>query len=78
MKTITAYEFFREGAYKKHLARENVLFVTTSAGLDFYVVRAQPRMVKTIDEIKAENETIFGEKPKTRCDSVKLLRRLRK
>jgi hypothetical protein len=53
MKTITAWEFFREG------------------------IKACPQKVKTIDEIEAENARIFGKKPKSTMDSLKLLRELR-
>ena len=77
MKTITAREFFREGAHKKHLAQGEPLLVTTDGEPDFYVIKAGPQKLKTIDEIRAENEKIFGKKPKIKMDSVKLLRGLR-
>ena len=77
MKTITAREFFREGAHKKHLAQGEPLLVTTDGEPDFYVIKAGPQKFKTIDEIRAENEKIFGRKPKIKMDSVKLLRGLR-
>jgi hypothetical protein len=77
MKTITAREFFRQGAHKKHLAQGEPVLVTTDGQPDFYVIKAGPSKVKTIEEIKAENARVFGKKPKTRFDSRKVLRELR-
>jgi hypothetical protein len=77
MKTITAREFFRAGAHKKHLAQGEPVLVTTEGEPDFYVIKAGPQKLKTIEEIRAENEKIFGKKPKVKMDSLKLLRALR-
>lgn len=77
MKTITAREFFREGAHKKHLAQGEPVLVTKDGQPDFYVLKAGPRKIKTIEEIDSENAKIFGKRPKTTFDSLKVLRELR-
>lgn len=80
MKTITAREFFRDGAHKKHLAEGQPVLVTTDGEPDFYVIKAGARKTKTIEEIKRENAKIFGggtRKKKASFDSVKALRELR-
>lgn len=79
MKTITAREFFRDGAHKKHLAEGQPLLVTTDGEPDFYVIKAGARKTKSIDEIERENAKIFGpsKRKKASFDSVKVLRELR-
>jgi hypothetical protein len=77
MKTVTSQEFFRKGASKKHLAGVEPLLVTSAGEPDFYVVKAGAKVVKTIEEIEAENAKIFGKKTKQTFDSLKVLRELR-
>ena len=79
MKTITARQFFRNGAHKKHLAEGQPLLVTTDGEPDFYVIKAGARKIKTVEEIQAENAKIFGRRKskKAAIDSVKVLRELR-
>jgi hypothetical protein len=79
MKTVTAREFFRDGAHKKHLAEGQPLLVTTDGEPDFYVIKAGARKTKTIEEIESENAKIFGKRKRGRAsfDSAKVLRELR-
>ncbi len=79
MKTITAREFFRGGAHKKHMAEGQPLLVTTDGEPDFYVIKAGVRKTKTIEEIERENAKIFGSRKtrKASFDSGKALRELR-
>lgn len=79
MKTITAREFFRNGAHKKHLAQGQPLLVTTDGEPDFYVIKAGGGKTKTIEEIERENARIFGarKRKKISFDSLKALRELR-
>ena len=79
MKTITAREFFRDGAHKKHLAEGQPVLVTTDGEPDFYVIKAGARKTKTVEDIERENAKILGrsKRKKTSFDSVKVLRELR-
>jgi hypothetical protein len=77
MKTVTAQEFFREGAHQQHLAEGEPVLVTNGGEPDFYVIKAGSKAVKTMEEIEAENAKIFGKKTKPSFDSLKVLRELR-